>query len=230
MLPIGLYFRSFVLTLVVLSFAAGQDWAGLNHYKEANEKIGIPSSDEQRIVFMGNSITQSWATVSPDFFAQKGFVCRGISGQTTPQMLVRFRSDVLDLEPSLVILLAGTNDIAENTGPITFESILRNIISMTELARANGIPVILASVLPAKGFSWRPDLCPAEKIVALNNMIKAYADTNGYIYLDYYTSMADNEGGLKSAFTRDGVHPSKAGYEHMALLANAAIKIALSTK
>jgi len=176
---------------------------------------------------MGNSITESWATLSPDFFSKNNFICRGISGQTSPQMLLRFRPDVIDLKPRVVVILSGTNDIAENTGPISLESILGNITSMAELSRANSITVVLASVLPAKGFRWRPDLEPAQRIIALNKMIEAYSGREGFIYLDYHTSMVDERGGLKVEFTQDGVHPNKAGYDHMEKLAKKAIKKAL---
>ena len=162
------------------------DWPNLGYYREANAQIKSPSPGENRIVFMGNSITIGWILESPEFFEGKPYINRGISGQTTPQMLVRFRQDVINLEPKAVVLLCGVNDIAQNTGPSTLEMIEGNIASMAELANANGIKVILCSVLPAYDFPWRPGLEPAEKVVALNKWIKDYASNNGFIYLDYF--------------------------------------------
>jgi len=208
------------------SFA--QDWANLSRYRDENEQLVAPADDEKRIVFMGNSITDSWSDTSPDFFEGRSFINRGISGQTTPQMLIRFRQDVIDLEPSVVLILAGTNDIAGNTGPSTPEMILDNLISMTELAKAAGIRVILCSVLPAFDFPWSPGKNPVDKIAQLNGMIKNYAEKNGIIYLDYYSQMSDESQGLKSEYTFDGVHPNEAGYKVMEPLAEAAIKKALS--
>jgi lysophospholipase L1-like esterase len=181
-------------------------------------------------VFMGNSITEGWMELCPEFFAGKQYINRGISGQTTPQMLIRFRADVIDLKPAVVIILAGTNDIAGNTGPSTLEMIMDNLISMTELAQASHIKVILCSVLPAFDYPWKPGLKPAEKIEALNEMIKDYCSKNGIIYLDYYSPMADMRNGLKSDYSEDGVHPNKQGYRVMEPLAEEAIKKALSQK
>ena len=207
-----------------------QDWADLGHFKDENAKLGLPSSGEKRVVFMGNSITEGWGKICPDFFTENGYINRGISGQTTPQMLVRFRADVVALKPSVVVILAGTNDIAGNTGPSTLEMIEDNIISMTEIAKANDIKVILCSVLPAIDFYWRPGLEPAEKIVALNKMIKAYADKNNIIYVDYYTPMVDDRKGLKAAYSPDGVHPNEAGYKIMEPLCSHALQKALAQK
>ncbi len=176
---------------------------------------------------MGNSITDAWINVSPGFFEGKDYVDRGISGQTTPQMLIRFRPDVIDLDPSLVLILAGTNDIAGNTGPSTLEMIEGNIASMAELARANNIKVILCSVLPAFDYPWKPGLEPAEKIVELNKWIKKYAKKNKFTYLDYYSSLVDNRGGMKEEYSRDGVHPNKEGYAVMEAIAEKAIQKAL---
>jgi lysophospholipase L1-like esterase len=210
------------------------DWPYLAKYREADKELGPPAPDEGRVVFMGDSITEGWgekATLtSPgrsEFFPGKPYVNRGISGQTTPQMLVRFRQDVIDLKPKVVVLLAGTNDIAENTGKTSLEAIENNIASMSDLARANGIRVVLCSVLPASEFSWHPGLEPAPKIEALNAWIKEYAAKNGFVYVDYYSSMVNNEGGLKAELSPDGVHPNKAGYEIMAPLAEAGIAEAL---
>jgi len=160
-------------------------------------------------------------------FPGKPYVGRGISGQTTPQMLVRFRQDVLALQPAVVVILAGTNDIAGNTGPATLEMIEDNFMSMTELAQRNGIRVVLASVLPVYDYPWRPGLTPAPKIAALNAWMKAYAARVGAVYLDYYTAMVDERQGLRSDLTYDGVHPTEAGYRVMAPLADHAIQEAL---
>ena len=218
----------FLLCFTGISFA--QDWANTSRFKDDNAKLGLPGSGEKRVVFMGNSITEGWIRTSPEFFTGKSYVNRGISGQTTPQMLVRFRSDVINLKPALVVILAGTNDIAGNTGPSTLEMIMDNLISMCELAKANNIKVVLSSVLPAFDYPWKPGMQPVEKIAALNAMIKNYADQNGIVYLDYYSAMADERKGLPKELSGDGVHPNKKGYDVMAPLAEAAIKKALGTK
>ena len=162
-----------------------------------------------------------------EFFEGKPYINRGISGQTTPQMLLRFRQDVIDLNPKVVVILAGTNDIAGNTGPSTPKMILDNIKSMAELARANGIKVIISSVLPAFDYPWKPGLNPNEKIPALNKLLKEYTEANGHIYLDYYTAMADDRNGLPKKYADDEVHPTAAGYAVMEPLVEAAINKAL---
>jgi len=209
--------------------AAGQaeDWGSLDRYREANERLGPPSPAEARVVFYGNSITEAWAVHFEEMFPGKPYVGRGISGQTTPQMLVRFRQDVIALEPSVVVILAGTNDIAGNTGPSTQAMIQDNLASMVELAQANGISVILSSVLPASEYRWRPGLEPGPKIVALNAWIRDYADAHRVVYLDYHTAMADEDLGLGQELSPDGVHPNRSGYRLMAPLAEAAIEKAL---
>jgi lysophospholipase L1-like esterase len=203
------------------------DWGNLQRYRQANSELPPVSTGVQRVVFMGNSITDSWARYFPDMFPGKAYIGRGISAQTTPQMLVRFRQDVVALKPAVVVILAGTNDIAGNTGPSTLEMIEDNLMSMTELAQANGIRVVLASVLPAFDYPWRKGLEPAPKIVALNKWIKDYAARVGATYLDFHSAMADDHQGLRSEFTRDGVHPNEAGYRVMAPLAQRAIDEAL---
>jgi lysophospholipase L1-like esterase len=203
------------------------DWADLARYRAANDSLGAPAAGEQRVVFMGNSITDSWARLFPLQFPGKPYVGRGISGQTTPQMLVRFRQDVVALRPAVVVILAGTNDIAGNTGASTLEMIEDNLRSMTEIARTNDIRVVLSSVLPVFDYPWKPGLEPAPTIVALNRWIRTYADSVGAVYLDYHTAMADARQGLKPELTRDGVHPNDAGYRIMAPLAEAAIARAL---
>jgi len=206
------------------------DWASLNRYRAANDSLGLPQRGERRVVFMGNSITDSWAPLFAEQFPGKPYVGRGISGQTTPQMLVRFRQDVVALKPAVVVILAGTNDIAGNTGPSTLEMIEDNLRSMTEIAKANGIRVVLSSVLPVFDYPWKRGLEPAPKIVALNKWIRAYADSAGAVYLDYHTPMADARQGLRAELTRDGVHPNADGYRVMAPLAEAAITRALSRR
>lgn len=218
----------FVMFIGELSYA--QDWPNFNRFRAENEKLGLPASGEKRIVFMGNSITEGWGRICPEFFSGKPYVNRGISGQTTPQMLVRFRADVIKLKPAVVVILAGTNDIAGNTGPSTLEMIADNLMSMAELAKANGVKVVLSSVLPVFDYPWKPGLQPAEKIVALNAMIKNYADKNKMVYLDYYSAMVDERKGLKAEYSPDGVHPNVAGYKIMAPLAEKAIAKALKQK
>lgn len=203
------------------------DWPFLNCYREDNNKLGLPSTGEKRVVFIGNSITEGWKYMRPEYFAGKPYICRGISGQTSPQMLVRFRPDVIALKPAVVLILTGINDIAGNTGPSTLEMIADNITSMAELAKANGIQVVLCSVLPAYDFPWNPGVFPAEKIVLLNKWIKEYAATNGFAYLDYYSSMVDERKGLKIEFSEDGVHPNEKGYKVMEQLAEIEIAKAL---
>jgi lysophospholipase L1-like esterase len=203
------------------------DWPNLKRYQPANAELTPPRAGERRVVFMGNSITDAWARYFPAMFPGKPYVGRGISGQTTPQMLVRFRQDVVALKPAVVVLLAGTNDIAGNTGPSTLEMIEDNVASMTEIAQANGIRVVLASVLPAFDYPWKPGMEPAPKIVALNRWIRQYAASHGAVYLDYHTAMRDGRDGLRAELTTDGVHPNEAGYRVMAPLAEKAIAEAL---
>jgi lysophospholipase L1-like esterase len=204
------------------------DWAWLQRYREANAALPAPRGDEARVVFYGNSITQGWATHFPTMFPGKPYIGRGISGQTTPQMLVRFRQDVVALAPKVVVILAGTNDIAGNTGPSTLEMIQDNLASMTEIAQANGIRVVLSSVLPVFDYPWKPGLTPGPKIVALNAWMKNYAATHDAIYLDYHSAMADERQGLPASLAGDGVHPNEAGYRLMAPLAERAIAAALA--
>jgi lysophospholipase L1-like esterase len=220
-----------IYILLLLSIFMGentqaQDWANLNKYQNQNAALKPVEAGQKRIVFMGDSITEFWS----DFFPGKPYVNRGISGQTTPQMLIRFRADVIALKPAVVVIMAGVNDIAENTGPSTLEMITDNIFSMAELAKANHIKVILCSVLPAYDFPWKTGLNPAEKIVNLNKMIRKYADANGIKYLDYYSAMVNEQKGLKASYSGDGVHPNKTGYEVMNPLAEKAISEVLSKK
>lgn len=204
-----------------------QDWPFLDKYRVENTNLKPTANGENRIVFMGDSITEFWRQVNPEFFDGKSYINRGISGQTTPQMLVRFRPDVIDLKPTIVVLLAGGNDIAGNTGPATLEMIQNNIFSMTELAQANHIKVILRSVLPANYFYWKPEEKPADSIVGLNKSIKKYAEANNIYYVDYYSAMTDEQKGLALAYSNDGVHPNKTGYQVMQPLIEKAISLNL---
>ena len=202
------------LTLSAATAAAQDpetDWAYFGRFEAEN--AALASSPE--VVLMGNSITEGWIRLRPGFFAENGYVSRAISGQTTSQMLVRFRADVVELHPRIVVICAGTNDIARNTGRISLEHILDNLQSMVELARANGIRPILCSVPPAGAFGWRPELKPAQDIVRLNGMIRAYADAEGIPYVDYHTPMAAADGSMNADYTKDGVHPTEAGYAVM---------------
>jgi lysophospholipase L1-like esterase len=219
-----------LLSLFMGQNAEAQDWANLSKYQNENTTLQPLTPEQKRIVFMGDSITEFWSIINPEFFAGKPYVNRGISGQTTPQMLIRFRPDVIALKPSVVILMAGINDIAGNTGPSTLEMIADNIFSMAELAKANNIKLILCSVLPAYDFHWATGLQPAEKVVSLNKMIKKYADANGILYLDYYSAMVNEQKGLNAAYSEDGVHPNKTGYEIMNPLVEKAIAKVLSSK
>ncbi|HCN83413.1 MAG TPA: acylhydrolase [Sphingobacteriaceae bacterium] len=206
------------------------DWPNFARYRAANEKLGPPKTGENRVVFMGNSITDGWIRSNPEYFEGRPYVDRGISGQTTPQMLVRFKADVIDLKPKVVVLLAGINDIAGNTGPSTLEMIEDNLSGMATLAKANGIKVVMSSILPAFDFPWKPNMEPAEKVVKVNAWIKDYAAKNGMIYLDYFTAFADERKGMPAKYSKDGIHPTKEGYLVMGPLADAAIAKALKLK
>lgn len=220
-----------VFLLSIFLFSMGdinaQDWANLNAFKAANSKLSPPALGEDRIVFMGNSITIGWKNTLPEFFEGKSYVNRGIGGQTTPQMLVRFRQDVVELQPKVVVILAGTNDIAGNTGPSTIEMIADNIFSMSEIAHSNHIKVVISSVLPVYDYPWKPGLNPVPKIIKLNKMLKEYAVEKGHVYLDYFSIMADERNGLPANLASDGVHPNKDGYEMMSPLVEEAITEAL---
>lgn len=218
---------SFLASAGPMAAQGTPDWASLGRYRNANAALGAPAAGERRVVFYGNSITDAWARHFAAMFPGKPYVGRGISGQTTPQMLVRFRQDVVALKPAVVVILAGTNDIAGNTGPSSLEMIEDNLASMVELAQANGIRVVLSSVLPVFDYPWKRGLEPAAKIVALNDWMKSYAAAHDVVYLDYHTPMADERQGLRSELSGDGVHPNEAGYRLMAPLAERAIEAAL---
>ena len=205
-----------------------KDWANLSRYREENAALAAQPVPAGRVVFMGDSITDAWGRTYGKFFPGKPYVNRGISGQTTPQMLIRFRPDVIAHKPQAVVILAGTNDIAGNTGPMTLQEIEGNLASMAELAKANGIKVILASVMPVSDdIKPQTDRRPPEKIVELNNWIKQYAAKNGHVYLDYFSAMKDDRGMLRKDLTYDGLHPNDAGYELIGPLAAKAIDAAL---
>src|SRR5579864_2794978 len=215
-----------------------RDWPNLARYRDANAAVAAPQKNEKRVVFMGDSITDSWN--HPEyggFFPGKPYVDRGISGQTTPQMLIRFQPDVIALKPKVVVILAGTNDLAGNTGPMTLEEIEANLTSMAELAHANKIRVVMASVMPVSNYGHNRngdpvDITikrPPEKILQLNAWIKKYAAENHCVYLDYFSAMVDEEGVLKKDLSPDGLHPDAAGYAVMAPLAENAIRTALKS-
>jgi lysophospholipase L1-like esterase len=205
--------------------AANPDWPNLAAYRVKNAELGAPAKGDERVVFMGDSITEFWDRTTADLFANKAYVNRGISGQTSPQMLLRFRQDVIDLDPAMVVILAGTNDIAGNTGPAPNEMIEANIASMAELAKVHGIKVVLSSVPPASGFRWAPEINPRESIAALNKWIEKFSRNNGFVYLDYYSTMVDAGMGIKQEYSDDGVHPNAAGYKTM----NGLVEKALAT-
>lgn len=201
----------FIITCITSSIIA-QDWANLERFKEENTSIMQEEITGKRIVFMGNSITEGWSTFDSVFFSENQFINRGIGGQTTPQMLLRFKQDVIDIKANTVIVLAGINDIAENTGPISLKQILGNIISMCELANQNNIRVILCSVLPANKFPWEPKINPTQKVIDLNEMLLDYANSKSITYVDYYSKMVDDKQELISAYGYDPVHPNLEGY------------------
>ena len=201
--------------------AENSDWANLGYYEKRNRELGLPDENEKRIVFMGDSITEEWGNLYPEFFSGNYYINRGIGGQTTPQMLIRFKPDAIDLNPHAIIILAGTNDIAGNTGPSTVRMITDNIFSMAELAIAYEIKVVLSSILPVYQYPWVDDvLDPPSAIDSINSKIKEYVKNKGLVYLDYYSSMVDDRKGLKLEFTRDGVHPNEAGYRAMSVIAD----------
>jgi lysophospholipase L1-like esterase len=220
------------LTVLVLLFAFGaanaQDWPNLKRFQDANNKVQPPAANEKRVVYMGDSITDFWISNDSTFFNSKSYLDRGISGQTTGQMLLRFRQDVINLKPAVVVILAGINDIAQNNGPEKLEDIFGNIVSMAELAKANNIKVVISSVLPAFALPWRPAIDPVPQVAALNDLLKAYTAKNGITYLDYFTAMADARKGLPANLSKDGVHPNLNGYKAMEPLADKAINEALN--
>lgn len=222
-----------IFAIIIVTFMANaqekldiEKYVNFGKYREENMKIGPAQENEPRVVFMGNSITEAWLEKSPQFFEENGYINRGISGQVTHQMLLRFRVDVIELNPKVVVILAGTNDIAQNSGFVAIEEIAKNIISMAELADYHGIKVIISSVLPAIDFPWNTGLDPAPKIIELNALLAQYAAENRFIYVDYHSKMVDERGGLKVpeyTSAEDLVHPNKNGYVVMEGLVKPAI-------
>jgi len=225
--------KALVIVVITMNTTLGlaQDWPGINRYAKSNAELAEPVAGEPRIVLLGDSITEGWAGQHPGFF-QDGYIGRGISGQVSTQFLARFRQDVIDLHPDIVVINAGTNDIAENQGPYDEDRTMGNIISMVQLARANGIKVILSSVLPAARFGWRPSITDgADKIASLNDRIRAYAQREKLFYIDYYSALVEGpERALNPAYTKDGVHPTSAGYDVMEPLVKSAVEKALKTR
>ena len=220
-----------LLAIVCLSFSVGEtyaqkhEFANYKRYVTENAALAQPVKKEKRVVFMGNSITEGWVNTHPDFFKSNGYIGRGIGGQTSYQFLVRFREDVINLSPALVVINAATNDIAENTGAYHEDRTFGNIVSMVELAKANHIKVILTTTLPAAAFGWNPAIKDApQKIASLNARLKAYAQTNKIPFVDYYSSMVSGSNkALNPAYTKDGVHPTSEGYDVMENLIQQAI-------
>ena len=212
-----------VFMTLMFNVLHAQDWPNLNRYKTENDTVGPPQKGEKRIVFLGSSIIEFWKNDTPDFF-KSNYINRGIGGQTSAQLLLRFRADVINLKPAAVIILAGSNDIAGNTGPMTLEMIMDNICSMAELAKVHKIKVILCGNVPVYDYPWKPGIMPAEQIIKLNSMIKTYADRNKLGYLDFHTALKDERNGSKVAYTKDGVHPNEAGYRILIPLTEVAIR------
>ena len=209
---------------------SNQDWPNLKRYEDENLSLGYPQENEKRVVFMGDSITEEWSRLYPNYFEERSYINRGIGGQTTPQMLIRFKQDVVDLIPTAVVILAGTNDIAGNTGPSNVKMITDNIFSMATLATAHGIQVVLSSVLPVYRYDWSPEIVdPPSTIDAINECLKEYAESSGLYYLDYFSEMVDDRRGLKKEFTPDGVHPNEKGYELMSAIAEKKLKSILDS-
>ena len=222
------YYLLFFLLLGMSEKSTAQDWANLAKYENENTLLTPKKSGEKRIILMGDSITEFWLQIHPEFFKDKPYIDRGISGQTTSQMLIRFRPDAINLQPDVVVILAGVNDVAGNTGPTTPEKILGNIKSMVELAKANAIKVILCAILPANDFYWRPNDKATETIIHLNKLIHSYAKQHHIPYVDYHTAMADTINGLPKEFSNDGVHPNLKGYQTMEPLLEKAIQQVLT--
>jgi len=201
------------------------DWANISKYQKENELIGLPKKGEKRVVFLGSSIFEFWKQKDPEYFNSNAYVDRGISGQISPQLLIRFRQDVINLKPRAVIILAGSNDLAGSRGHVNNETILNNVKSMAELARKNHIKVILCKYLPIYEYPWNKALKgAADQIISMNNAIVAYANENNFTILDYFTPLVDSRNGQKAEFTTDGVHPNLAGYKIMEVVTDEAIR------
>lgn len=219
--------------LLLLAFTSlhaqdySDDWAALHHYSAENKTLSTPEKGDKRVVFLGSSIIENWKTLVPEFFQNKNYINRGIGGQISPQLLIRFRQDVIDLHPAAVIILAGSNDIAGSTGHVTNEVIMDNVKSMTELAQLHGIKVILCKYLPIYEYAWKKGIIAADKIISLNQEIEKYATANHLVILDYFTPLADSRNGQHPELSIDGVHPNAAGYKIMAKVTEEAIAKAL---
>ena len=215
-----------ILTLALILMSTiffAQDFANYARYEKDNVKVKSQNT-VPNAVFMGDSITEGWVNNDPKFFTNNNFVGRGISGQTTSQMLLRFREDVINLKPKKVVILAGTNDIAQNNGPISLDKVFGNIVSMAELAKANKIKVVICSVLPAYDYPWRKGLEPANKVIALNELLKDYSIKKHISYVDYHTPLKDKDNGLPIELAPDGIHPNKIGYEKMGKILMSVLK------
>ena len=209
--------------------AKNQDWANLGYYEQQNKQFTKPSENGKRIVFIGDSITEEWGHLYPEYFSNNLYINRGIGGQTTPQILIRFKPDAIDLYPDVINIFAGTNDIAGNTGLSTVKMITDNIFTMAEVAIMKNIKVIISSILPVKNYPWNEDITDApSKINSINEIIKEYVNKNNLYYIDYFSHMVDENEGLKSKYTYDGVHPNKTGYKLMSGIAEKVILQATS--
>lgn len=221
------------VTLIMMTLIAGaqnndknRDWAKFSRYAEDNAAVTVAP----KVVFMGDSITEFWVNLDPDFFTSNNFIGRGISGQTSQHMLSRFQQDVIDLHPQVVVISAGTNDVAQNNGSILHENIVSQIKSMVELARFNGITPVVASVTPCNRFFWMPEAGPAQDIIALNKLIKAYTESAGVIYVDYHSEMMEPDGSLPQKYSTDGCHPVLEGYKKMETIVLPCIQKALELR
>ena len=195
------------------------DWPNLSKYKSENEMLQKSKNDGNRIVLIGDSITEGWSLMDPDFFSNNNLINRGISGQTSPQMLIRFKQDAVNLEPKLIIINAGTNDIAANTGPSTPEMIIDNITSMAEIGLKNSVNVALSTILPVERYDWNETIKDAPEMISkVNSFLKKYSENNNLIFIDYYSSLVNENKGMNTSYANDGVHPTKEGYDVMALV------------
>ena len=219
---------AFIIILLAMSFTSySQDWFRFNDYKADNERI-IASGKFPEVVFMGNSITENWAFFHPDFFTSHNYLGRGIGGQTSAHMLVRFKTDVIDLHPKAVVIMAGTNDVAHNDFWVAPEQVVNNVISMCDLARVHGIIPIISSITPCTSFRWRTEIKDAgQTIVNINKSLKAYAEANGFVYVDYHSALADENMGFPFSLSEDGCHPDPDTYYTMEELVLEAIRKAL---
>lgn len=214
-----------MMALVFNAQAGNDDWTNFKRYEKSNEEVKALPQEQRKVVFMGNSITDNWASRHPDFFKDNGYIGRGIGGQTTYQMVLRFYEDVVNLHPKAVVINGGTNDIAQNNHVYVEDRTFQNIVTMAQIAKANGIKVILTSITPCDHYTWRPDITDViEKIKSLNARIQEYARKNKFQYVDYWTAMANESGAMRDGISEEGCHPNAAGYAVMGPLVQAAIK------